>query len=127
MAEEPDLLPTAPVIHRVTAPRGGVIRRIHAEAVGLVAMRLGAGRAKRDDVIDPAVGIVLTRKAGEPVKPGEPIAEIHAQTAAAAAAAEQELLAAVEIFDGAAFEDALILDVVKPGGQARTSMRRKLW
>jgi pyrimidine-nucleoside phosphorylase len=78
VADEPARLPRAPLVVPVPAPRAGVVEAIDAQAVGLAAMALGAGRATTADVIDPAVGLVLERKVGDPVSPGEPLAVVHA-------------------------------------------------
>jgi thymidine phosphorylase len=75
-------------------------------------MELGAGREVAGEPIDHAVGVVCLRKRGEEVAAGEPLAEIHAQDAAAAEAAEAALLDAYEI--GAAPEpQPLVLDVIR--------------
>lgn len=79
--DDPARLPAAPVRIPVASPASGVVTRIHAEALGFAAMALGAGRAQKEDVIDPAVGIVLKRKVGDGVRRGEPVAEIHASRA----------------------------------------------
>ncbi|MDQ7842912.1 MAG: pyrimidine-nucleoside phosphorylase [Armatimonadota bacterium] len=84
VVDHPERLPRAPEVAMVPAPEAGTVVAIDAEAIGLAAMRLGAGRATKDDVIDPTVGIVLRKKVGDPVRPGEPLAEIHAGTAARA-------------------------------------------
>jgi len=85
VVDHPERLPRAPVVTTVPAPGAGTVVAIDAEALGLAAMRLGAGRATKEDVIDPAVGIVLRRKVGDPVRSGEPLAEIHAGSPARAA------------------------------------------
>ena len=54
-------------------------RRFRALAIGVAALELGAGRARKDDAIDHAVGIVCLRKRGDAVAAGEPLAEIHAR------------------------------------------------
>jgi pyrimidine-nucleoside phosphorylase len=59
------------------SPSAGFVSGIDAEAIGLAAMLLGAGRETADGQIDPAVGIVLWRKVGDAVAPGESLAEIH--------------------------------------------------
>src|SRR5689334_23564705 len=59
-----DALPTAPLLVRVTAPRDGVVVRVGAIAVGVAALRLGAGRQTKDDTIDHAVGVVCRAKRG---------------------------------------------------------------
>jgi len=75
--EDPSRLPTAPSRLEVRAPRGGFVQAIDAQEIGLAAMSLGAGRARVDDRIDPAVGIVLERKVGDAVAAGEPLAVLH--------------------------------------------------
>ena len=87
----PDRLPQAPVITELRADQDGTVSRIHAEAVGLVSMKLGGGRATKEDVIDPAVGVVLHKKLGDSVTVGEPLAAIHAQSERQAAEAAELL------------------------------------
>jgi len=91
------LLPQAPVVVPVPAPEAGSVVAINAEAVGLAAMRLGAGRTTTDAAVDPAVGLVLRKKVGDPVRPGEAIAEVHAATAQRAAEAAGEIQRAYAI------------------------------
>ncbi len=75
-------------------------------------MRLGAGRVKKGDAIDPAVGVVLDRTVGAPVKAGERLATVHARTADAAEAAAAEVVAAYTIGAGPPPARPLIYDVV---------------
>jgi pyrimidine-nucleoside phosphorylase len=77
VADRPELLPTAPYQVPVLAVEDGTVARIDAEALGVTAMMLGAGRATKEDQIDLAVGIVLRKKVGDRVATGEPIAELH--------------------------------------------------
>jgi pyrimidine-nucleoside phosphorylase len=97
VTERPERLPRAPVQAVVPAPRAGVVAAIDAAAVGLAAMRLGAGRAAKDDTIDPAVGVVVERPVGAEVGRGEALAIVHARDTAAAAAAVAEVGAAFAI------------------------------
>src|SRR5574341_1360170 len=92
--EQPDTLPSAPVVREVVSPRGGVLSGIHAREVGLAARDLGAGRTKKEDPVDHAVGIVIHHKVGDHVEQGAPLFTIHARTAAAADRAERRLLTA---------------------------------
>lgn len=92
--EDPTRLPQAPCRELVTAPVSGYIVGMDAERVGMASVHLGAGRLRKGDAIDPAVGIVLRAKVGAAVEAGRPLAEIHARSAAAAARARKELLAA---------------------------------
>ncbi|MFT3914272.1 MAG: thymidine phosphorylase [Anaeromyxobacteraceae bacterium] len=74
---DPGRLPVAPRRLPVPAPEGGIVQAIDTEAVGLASVALGAGRARTEDRIDPAVGIVVHRKLGDRVERGEPLATIH--------------------------------------------------
>jgi len=76
--DEPRRLPQARLALPVPAPDSGHVVAIDAQAVGLAAMALGAGRARKEDVIDPAVGIRLLRKLGEEVLAGDPLAVVLA-------------------------------------------------
>ena len=74
------LLPTAKYQIEVPALSSGYITKMEADDIGVAAMLLGAGRATKDDEIDLAVGIVLTKKIGDAVQEGEPLAFIHSNT-----------------------------------------------
>ncbi len=91
-----DVLPKAPVIRPVESPAAGYVYALRALPVGIAALELGAGRVRKDDAIDHAVGIVCIRKRGDVVETGEPIAEIHANSEQAAAQAADAVLAAYE-------------------------------
>lgn len=87
------LLPSAPHREVVRCSRSGYVAEIDAEAIGRAAVALGAGRARKEDPIDHAVGIVLLKKRGAQVRQGDPLAEVHLrrsdQAAEAAAAVQQ--------------------------------------
>ncbi len=93
--ENPNVLPTAPVIRTISAPWTGYISQIDAKAVGLAAMHLGAGRRTKEDQIDLSVGLIVNVKTGDAVVAGQPIGMIHARTAGEAQACERELVAAL--------------------------------
>lgn len=92
--ENPDLMPAAPLIESVPAPRSGYLAQINAREVGETAVELGAGRSRKEDQIDHAVGIVILHKVGEWVQAGQPLFTIHANDAQKLAAARERLLAA---------------------------------
>lgn len=109
---DPVLLPRAEVVRPVAAPSAGVVREARAREIAVVAMELGAGRERKEDPIDHAVGVVCHAKRGDRVEQGEPLAEIYARDEAAAAAAETGLLGAYEI--GEEIEPRpLILEVIR--------------
>ena len=95
--DDPAALPQADVIEIYTAPRDGIVSRVEPRRIGRAIIELGGGRQKVDDVVDPAVGFVITARPGDRVRSGEPIASIHARTDAAAAQAAAALTAAIEI------------------------------
>nr|WP_303873878.1 pyrimidine-nucleoside phosphorylase [Tepidanaerobacter acetatoxydans] len=72
------LLPKAKYESEVAAAEDGYVNKIDAVRLGLTAMKLGAGRQKKDDIIDPAVGIWVYKKVGDKVKKGEVFAKILA-------------------------------------------------
>ncbi|MFD0680990.1 MULTISPECIES: pyrimidine-nucleoside phosphorylase [unclassified Paenibacillus] len=77
VADRPELLPSAAYQVPVPALQAGTVSHIDAEALGVTAMMLGAGRATKEDHIDLAVGIVLHKKVGDYVSAGESIAELY--------------------------------------------------
>jgi pyrimidine-nucleoside phosphorylase/thymidine phosphorylase len=70
-------LPRAPRTYEVGAPAAGVVQAVDGEALGLAAVALGAGRAKADDRVDPAVGLVVHRRVGDRVERGAPLCTVH--------------------------------------------------
>ena len=96
---DPALLPSAPVRREVTAPASGFVREVRAREVAAVAMALGAGRERKEDPVDHAVGVICQAKRGDRVDRGEVLAELHARDEAAADSAEAVLLHAYELGD----------------------------
>ncbi|MBE3591774.1 MAG: pyrimidine-nucleoside phosphorylase [Thermoanaerobacter sp.] len=78
VVDDLSLLPQAKYIRPWVADRDVYIKDLMALDLGLVAMKLGAGREKKEDKIDLAVGIMLGGKVGDIVREGEPIATIYA-------------------------------------------------
>jgi pyrimidine-nucleoside phosphorylase len=107
-----DVLPVAPVVHTVEADREGYVSALGAVAVGQAALHLGAGRRTKDETIDHSVGIVCLRKRGDRIAAGEPLAEIHAASNAAAEEAAREVAAAYTIADEPPQQRAVVLDVL---------------
>lgn len=73
-------LPQARFNYPVTAGEEGYISAIRTRELGLLSVEIGGGRARKDDVIDPAVGFVLEKKVGDRVRPGDTLLVIHANT-----------------------------------------------
>lgn len=73
----PSLLPTAAQNVELLAQNSGFIQEINAKEVGWVSLLLGAGRLRKEDAIDPAVGITMRKKVGDTVAAGEALAVLH--------------------------------------------------
>ncbi|HYU57170.1 MAG TPA: thymidine phosphorylase [Actinomycetota bacterium] len=99
VADDPwSVLPRAPVVLPIEAPRGGVLAAVDAEEIGRAAVDLGAGRVRKGDPVDPAVGIVFEPKVGDRVEAGR-VGEVHARDEDAARAAAARVLAACTLAD----------------------------
>ncbi len=92
--DDPEKLPKAPLIETIPAPRSGYIKGIHAREVGETAVEMGAGRAKKGQPIDHAVGIVIHHKVGDYVENGAELFTLHAKDRSTFDAAKARLLAA---------------------------------
>lgn len=90
-------LPQAAYIQEVASPEAGFLAEIHAREVGLTAMQLGAGREKKGDPVDHAVGVVVHHKAGDRVESGEPLFTVHTRSETEAQAAIVRVLNAHKI------------------------------
>jgi pyrimidine-nucleoside phosphorylase len=112
--EDPDLLPTAPIVKAVPAPKSGTLAQIDAHEVGLAALELGAGRIRKGDPIDHAVGVMVQAKVGDPIMQGQPLMTIHARTPEQAQVAETRCFKALQWADRAeplpVFYDVLFSD-----------------
>ncbi len=109
----PERFPTAPFSRVVTAPADGYITAVDCEGYGTAALLLGAGRNRKEDVIDPAAGILLRAKTGDAVKSGQPIATLYASREELLDAAEEKLLASTVIGPEKPVDRPLILGVVE--------------
>jgi pyrimidine-nucleoside phosphorylase len=72
-----ELLPNATGMREITSPRAGYVSAINAEDIGVASNMIGAGRDRKEDSIDPAVGIILEVKAGEKVDAGSVLCRIY--------------------------------------------------
>jgi len=110
------LLPRVNNKVKVKSTRAGFVRRIKAEIIGLAAMTLGAGREKKDSLIDPAVGLVIEKKIGDKVISGETLVVIHAADNAPpelVETVEEMILSAYVFHDKAVDKPELVHGVVE--------------
>jgi pyrimidine-nucleoside phosphorylase len=109
---DPAALPVAPIVREVPALGDGAVRSLGATAVGVAALRLGAGRTTKEAGIDHAVGILCLKKLGDAVASGEPLALVHARDERSAAEAVAAVQAAYELGEEAPAARPLLLEVL---------------
>jgi pyrimidine-nucleoside phosphorylase len=98
VADDPGaVLPIAPVREPVSIERGGVLASVDAEALGRAAAALGAGRRRKGDDIDPAVGVTFGPRIGDVLHGGNEVAVVHARTRDAARAAADTIRSAMTL------------------------------
>jgi pyrimidine-nucleoside phosphorylase len=92
--DKPEKLPKAKYVEVIESPKNGYLDRVQARVVGEAAVALGAGRAKKGDPVDHAVGFVIHHKVGDKVEKGQPLFTIHANDEKLLAQARKKVLAA---------------------------------
>ncbi len=112
VAYKPELLPRAPKSSLVTAGRAGYIQKIYAERIGNAARALGAGRERKEDDIDPSVGILMKARLGDRVEAGQPLMEVRFSDRSDMARATELLEGVMEIGDAPAVKPPLIHAVI---------------
>ncbi len=111
--DDPELLVKVSRVVPVYPKANGYIGAIDARSLGIAAALLGAGRFRKDDVIDPAVGILMNKRYGDWVSEKEPFAYMYVNKEDNLEEARSMLVSAVEITPEAPEELPLIYDVIK--------------
>ncbi|GAC1643483.1 MAG: pyrimidine-nucleoside phosphorylase [Herpetosiphon sp.] len=110
---DPQLLPEATIVEPVMAHADGYVAHIDALALGLVVRDLGGGRARREDIINAAVGVVLEHKVGDAVMQGTPLATIHADHRNLLADAQARVQQAIRLASTLPEPLPLVLEIVE--------------
>jgi len=97
VVRDPSRLPQAPIQREVRAPEAGMVVQVEPRAIGHAIIALGGGRTKAEDVVDPAVGVVIPVKPGQRVARGQLLATIHARDEAGATAADAVVRKAIRM------------------------------
>jgi thymidine phosphorylase len=97
-------LPTARETHVVPAPSSGTLTRLDALAVGRAAWRLGAGRARKEDAVQAAAGVVWHARPGDAVTEGQPLFTLHTDEPERFERALQVLEDGVDVGEAAAYD-----------------------
>jgi len=108
--DDPSRLPAARREVPLLADRSGVVHALQARPIGHATMLLGAGRSRVDSAIDPAVGVVLHRKVGDPVAAGEPLCTLLVNDEGSLDRASAMIRDSFAIGDGPATVPDLIVD-----------------
>jgi pyrimidine-nucleoside phosphorylase len=116
---QPIKLPRAAQILPLIATEAGYVHHIQALEVGRAAALLGAGRETKESVLDPAVGVVLKKKVGDPVAVGETIAELHVNDTTHLAEVQERLLHGYTISSAAPVIHPLLYGLVTEAGTER--------
>jgi len=107
-----ELLPNATGMREIISPRAGFVTNIDAEGIGLAANMIGAGRDRKEDAIDAAVGIILEVKVGEKVDAGSVLCRIYYTREDRVEEAAERVEDAFRISGAKGDERNLILEVV---------------
>ncbi|NNE71884.1 MAG: thymidine phosphorylase [Rhodothermales bacterium] len=110
--DRPELEPVA----SVEAPRGGFVQAIDAFRLGVASVRMGAGRARKEDSVDAFAGLTLNKKVGDPVGEGETLVLLHGSDATRVAEQAKEVEAAFDIGPTPASAGSLIRGRFDGGG-----------
>jgi pyrimidine-nucleoside phosphorylase/thymidine phosphorylase len=75
--DDPGLLPLAKHKADIKSPASGFVTGTMCEQIGIAGVLLGGGRARKEDSVDPAVGIIIHKKVGDAVSAGEALCTVH--------------------------------------------------
>ena len=111
--DEPERLVMTTTIMPVYTEKAGYMYSVDARMLGLASCVLGAGRLKKGDSIDPAVGILMNKRVGDKVDPNEPFAYLYVNNDERLNEALDMVLSAVTVSDSAPEEVPLVYDLIE--------------
>jgi pyrimidine-nucleoside phosphorylase len=76
--DHPEKMTLAPIIETIPSPKAGYLKWIDAREIGETSVNMGAGRKKKEDTIDHAVGVIIHHKVGDKVNSGDALFTLHA-------------------------------------------------
>ena len=116
VTDEASRLPQASQTLQIVSPRAGFISSMQCEQIGTACVILGGGRERKEDPVDPSVGIVLHKKVGDRVTAQEALATIHYNSEARAQRAQKLISESIQIGDAAPAKRPLIHRVIQKSG-----------
>ncbi|WP_125142622.1 pyrimidine-nucleoside phosphorylase [Clostridium transplantifaecale] len=117
--DHPEQFEKAPYCRTVEAPEDGYVSHMDTEGCGIASVLLKAGRSTKEDVIDNAAGIILSKKYGDYVKKGEPLAKLYASDELLFGPAEEKILSSYEFSDSKPQAKKLVYARVSKDGVER--------
>ena len=111
--ENPDLFPKAEFKVDIIAEKDCYISSMDAEEIGISSVILGAGREKKDDIIDMTAGIILNKKTGDKIKMGDIIATLYTNNKNSLKSSKEKFIKAVEFSDEKPICIPLIYEIVR--------------
>ena len=117
VVDDPTRLPQARLVHQLAATKAGFVQSLDALLIGRTAVALGAGRDKKSDAVDLSAGIILHKKPGEAVAPGEPLLDLYYNDASRLPAALALATQATVIGDRPPAEAAQMIGWVHDSGE----------
>ena len=115
--DDPRRLPQAEHKLDVLSSRSGCVTKIDCEAIGVACVVLGGGRERKEDSVDPSVGLALHKKVGDSVAVGEPLCTVHYNSEARATRTKTLIEASYQIGDAAPPKRPLIHRVIGKSGE----------
>ncbi len=103
----------AKFIYPVLSEASGYVKSIKAETLGKISCELGAGRIRKEDIIDNQVGLIINKKIGDKVEKGEILGIIHANDESKLKCAIEELRSCFEICDELVEKPSVILEIIE--------------
>jgi pyrimidine-nucleoside phosphorylase len=116
--DDPRRLPRAQRSMELVSASGGYVGTIQCEMAGTACVVLGGGREKKEDSIDPSVGIVLHKKVSDRVSAGESLCTIHYNSETRAAQAKKLLERSYRIIDSPPEPRRLVREIIPAAGAA---------
>ncbi len=111
--ENPENFPKAQFIEDIIAEKDCYISSMNAEEIGVASVILGAGREKKDDIIDMTAGIILNKKTGNKIKKGDVIATLYTNNESTIKSAKDKFLSAIELSNEKPVDIPLIYEIVR--------------
>ena len=111
--KDTNLFPKANYIEKVYSQKDGYIQSMNAKEIGKIVCDLGAGRIRKEDSIDNAVGIVLNKKVSDKVEKGDTLVTIYANSKEKLEEAKKKLLEVIKIGEQEIEKPKMILEIMK--------------